>query len=84
MNAARRTALGLLVFVWLVVVSSASVDASSNLAPLRVVRNQLQNSAGNVVHLTGVNRSGTEYACIQGWGIFDGPSDDRSVAETDD
>jgi hypothetical protein len=34
---------------------------------------------GNVVHLHGVNRSGTEYACIQGWGIFDGPSDAASV-----
>jgi hypothetical protein len=31
------------------------------------------------VHLKGVNRSGTEYACIQGWGIFDGPTDAASV-----
>ncbi len=30
--------------------------------------------------LAGVNRSGTEYACIQGWGIFDGPNDATSVA----
>jgi hypothetical protein len=27
----------------------------------------------------GVNYSGPEYACIQGWGIFDGPSDAASV-----
>ena len=26
-----------------------------------------------------MNRSGTEYACIQGWGIFDGPNDDKSI-----
>jgi hypothetical protein len=32
-----------------------------------------------VVQLRGVNRSGTEYACIQGHGIFDGPSDAASV-----
>jgi len=32
------------------------------------------------VHLHGVNRSGSEYACIQGWGIFDGPNDAASVA----
>ncbi|MBV8304752.1 MAG: glycoside hydrolase family 5 protein, partial [Acidimicrobiia bacterium] len=32
-----------------------------------------------MVNLHGVNRSGTEYACIQGWGIFDGPSDAASV-----
>jgi hypothetical protein len=30
-----------------------------------------------VVQLRGVNRSGTEYACIQGWGFFDGPHPDR-------
>jgi len=27
-----------------------------------------------------VNRSGTEYACAQGWGFFDGPSDSASIA----
>jgi hypothetical protein len=34
---------------------------------------------GRRVQLNGVNRSGTEYACAQGWGIFDGPSDRRSI-----
>jgi hypothetical protein len=34
---------------------------------------------GHRLILRGVNRSGTEYACIQGWGIFDGPSDAASV-----
>lgn len=32
------------------------------------------------VALHGANYSGTEYACIQGWGIFDGPSDNAMVA----
>jgi endoglucanase len=41
--------------------------------------NQLLDGNGNVVHLRGVNYSGTEYACIQGWGIFDGPSDDTMI-----
>lgn len=27
-----------------------------------------------------MDRSGTEYACVQGWGIFDGPSDQTSVS----
>jgi endoglucanase len=31
------------------------------------------------IQLAGVNRSGTEYSCIQGKGIFDGPSDAASV-----
>ena len=48
--------------------------------PLHVQGNQLVDSAGQVVRLRGVNRSGTEYACAQGWGFFDGPSDSASVA----
>jgi endoglucanase len=31
------------------------------------------------VNLYGVNRSGTEYACVDGFGIFDGPSDAASI-----
>ncbi len=46
---------------------------------IRVAGNRLVDGDGRVVHLHGVNRSGTEYACVQGWGIFDGPSDDASV-----
>ena len=40
---------------------------------------QLLDTAGRIVRLRGVNRSGTEYACAQGWGFFDGPSDSASV-----
>jgi Cellulase (glycosyl hydrolase family 5) len=47
---------------------------------IHVLKNALVDGSGNVIHLQGVNRSGTEYACIQGWGIFDGPSDANSVA----
>src|SRR5712692_1361874 len=46
---------------------------------LHVLGNQIVDGDGNVVLLYGVNRSGTEYACIQGWGFFDGPSDDASL-----
>jgi len=63
-----------------VAASNARGETESGLLPLRVVQNQLLDESGKHVHLTGVNRSGTEYACIQGWGIFDGPSDDASVA----
>ena len=47
---------------------------------LHVVGNQLLDGNNQAVHLHGVNYSGTEFACIQGWGFFDGPSDDAMVA----
>ena len=40
----------------------------------------LVNGAGRTTRLLGVDRSGTEYACEQGWGIFDGPSSNASIA----
>ena len=46
---------------------------------LRVDGNTLVDGSGRTVRLHGVNRSGTEYACVQGWGIFDGPNDAASV-----
>jgi endoglucanase len=40
---------------------------------------RIVNAAGTALRLRGVNRSGTEYACAQGNGIFDGPSDSTSI-----
>jgi len=59
--------------------SVAARNASSSLDGIEVSGNQLVDGSGDVIHLQGVNRSGTEYACIQGWGIFDGPNDAASV-----
>src|SRR5690242_1994889 len=50
----------------------ASVSAPTG---LHVVGQQLLDGTNHALILRGVNRSGTEYACIQGWGFFDGPSD---------
>ena len=47
---------------------------------IHVSSNQIVNRSGQPVRLHGVNRSGTEYACVQGWGIFDGPSDAGSIS----
>lgn len=46
---------------------------------LRVAGNKLIDGPGrgHRVVLRGVNRSGLEYACIQGWGFFDSPHPDR-------
>ncbi len=53
---------------------------AAGLSGLKVVGNRITDGAGTPLMLRGFNRSGTEYACIQGWGIFDGPSDAPSVA----
>jgi hypothetical protein len=48
---------------------------------LHVAGNQIVDGAGNTVVLHGANRSGSEYMCVQsGAKIFDGPSDEPSVA----
>lgn len=57
----------------------ASPAAPAGLLGLHVSGNQLVDSAGRKLRLLGVNRSGTEYACEQGWGMFDGPDDAASV-----
>jgi endoglucanase len=58
--------------------SPAQIDRAARRG-LHVSGNRLLDGKGRVVVFHGVNRSGTEYACIQGWGIFDGPSDAASV-----
>jgi endoglucanase len=56
------------------------VTATTSAAPqLHVSGNKLVNASGTQVVLHGVNRSGTEYACVQGNGIFDGPNDQASI-----
>jgi endoglucanase len=57
-----------------------SVVSATSIAPqLHVSGNKLVNASGTQVVLHGVNRSGTEYACVQGNGIFDGPNDQASI-----
>jgi hypothetical protein len=70
--------------VLLSIVPASVVEAQTlhghNIAPvgLHVTGNRLLDG-NRAIQLRGVNRSGTEYACVQGWGIFDGPSDAASV-----
>lgn len=47
---------------------------------VRVAHDHLVNARGTTTRLLGVDRSGTEYACEQGWGIFDGPATSASIA----
>jgi hypothetical protein len=60
----------------LAVVAAAAVATPAEgaaRAGLHVSGHRLVDGAGRTVVLNGVDRAGTEYACIQGWGIFDGP-----------
>jgi endoglucanase len=60
-------------------VTASVVSATSTAPQLHVSGNKLVDQNGNQVVLHGVDRSGTEYACVQGNGIFDGPNDQASI-----
>jgi hypothetical protein len=47
---------------------------------VHVSGNHLVDGSGATIRLLGVDRSGAEYACVQGWGLMDGPSDATSIA----
>lgn len=56
--------------------ASPSFPRGAGRAPVLSVRgNRLVDGSGTVIRLTGVNRSGAEYACATGSGIWDGPTD---------
>jgi hypothetical protein len=64
---------------------SSSSATSNAIKPLPVAihvrHNQLVNAAGQAIRLIGVNRSGTEYSCVDGsHSIFSGPADQASIA----
>jgi endoglucanase len=58
---------------------TASTSGSGAAPQLHVAGNELVNQNGDQVVLHGVDRSGTEYECVQGNGIFDGPNDQASI-----
>jgi endoglucanase len=56
--------------------SARNTGGSAVIAPvqgLHVSGNQIVNASGRAVRLIGFNNSGAEYACEEGWGIFDTP-----------
>ena len=58
---------------------SPTSSGATTAPQLHVSGNKLVNASGQTVLLHGVDRSGTEYACVQGNGIFDGPNDQASI-----
>ncbi|HEX5314610.1 MAG TPA: cellulase family glycosylhydrolase [Gammaproteobacteria bacterium] len=75
-GALRRAAHALRLLAPLVVLALSA----PTFAAIHVRGNALVGGAGRTVRLLGVNRSGAEYACIQGWGFMDGPTDAPSIA----
>jgi endoglucanase len=63
--------------------SSHGSDAGTSSSPpssgLHVVGNQIIGTSGSAITLHGVNRSGSEFACVGGYGFFDGPTDQASI-----
>jgi endoglucanase len=53
--------------------TGGSARAAAPVQGLHVSGHQIVNAGGKTVRLTGFNNSGAEYACEEGWGIFDTP-----------
>jgi endoglucanase len=60
--------------------SSGTPSRQRPVAGVHVVANRLVTAAGSTVQLGGVGRSGTEYACLGGRGVFVGPTGPATVA----
>ncbi|MGY1661068.1 glycoside hydrolase family 5 protein [Geodermatophilus sp. SYSU D00705] len=62
--------------------SEAAADstgpAGDSMSGLRVMGNRIVNALGAPVRLVGFNVSGSEYACLSGWGFFDQPAPDSA------
>jgi hypothetical protein len=73
-------ALGLLASLMTTATAPSALASEPHaLNGIRVLGNRLVTGDGQPVRLIGVNRSGAEYACIRGWGMFDGPADVASI-----
>jgi len=57
------------------------VVTSTSIYGLHVSGNSILNQDNQKMKFMGVDRSGTEFMCIDGYGIFDGPSNLSSVQE---
>ncbi|MGY1642855.1 glycoside hydrolase family 5 protein [Geodermatophilus sp. SYSU D00703] len=57
---------------------AAVTSARGHITALSVHGNQLVDQDGAPVRLLGFNHSGAEYACVEGWGIFDGHAAQRT------
>lgn len=64
---------------WSIFQHLAKTETNVSITGLHVSGNKILNANNEIVIPRGVNRSGTEYQCVNKAGIFDGPSDAASV-----
>jgi endoglucanase len=74
-----RSSVAVALLLVLLVAAAADGGIAGQLV-VRAANGQLVDAGGTPIRLLGVNRSGAEYACVGGWGFFDGPTDPHSVA----
>ena len=60
-------------------VGAFSSPPSASSLGLSVSGNRLVDESGQTIRLLGVSRTGSEYACAEGFGFFDGPTGVRSI-----
>ena len=74
----RRYAFAV-VLMLLLPCSFETSEAASAFA-VHVQNNHLVDADGNVLRLLGISRSGSEYMCVGGYSVFDGPVDAAAIA----
>src|SRR5215472_14799538 len=74
----RRSPAFAIVLTLFLAVHHGNSEAASALA-VHVQDNHLVDANGNVLRLRGVNRSGSEYMCVGGSAVFDGPVDAAAI-----
>jgi endoglucanase len=71
---------GALALTGTLAIAAPRAASSSTAAPyVAVSGNHLVNADGDTIRLLGVDRSGAEYECIGGGGIFDGPVSNTAI-----
>ena len=81
MTSACRSACAIACAVVAPLLSGCGATAPAASPPgLHVSGDHLVDAAGRTVRLLGVGHAGTEYACVQHHGIFDGPTDAAAIA----
>jgi hypothetical protein len=79
-SALLRPRVAWLAALALVLVAVGTGCASESRLAVSVSGGRLVDGRGDPIRLLGVNRSGAEYACVHGLGIFAGPTDARAIA----